>query len=101
MTILKNLVMEIIIETFRNPGEPSSRPIRVRPVPGQFKENYRVWCSVAMRKAKPIGSLFRVHVSFVHQQKGGTYLRIGLSAPWIPVTVNEVKRFFLEQHGQD
>jgi hypothetical protein len=34
--------MEVIVETFRNPGEASSRPIRVRPIAGQFKEKYRV-----------------------------------------------------------
>lgn len=92
--------MEIVVETFRNPGEPSSRPIRVRPVTGQFKENYRVWCSVAMRKAKPIGSLFRVQVSLVHQPQGETYLRIGLHAPWIPVAADEAKRFISEHYGQ-
>lgn len=92
--------MEIIVVTFRNPGEPSSRPIRVRPIPGQFKENYRVWCSVAMRKSKPIGSLFRVQVSLVHQPQGETYLRIGLHDPWIPVSESEAKRFFIDQFGQ-
>jgi len=92
--------MEIAVETYRNPGEPSSRPIRVRPVSGQFKEKYRVWCSVAMRKTKPIGSLFRVQVSFVHQPQGETYLRIGLHDPWISVTVDEAKRFVLEQYAQ-
>ena len=92
--------MEIIVETFRNPGEPSSRPIRVRPVLGQFKENYRVWCSVAMREAMPIGSFFRVQVSFVDQPQGDTYLRIGLHAAWIPVSEAEVKRNMLNRHDQ-
>lgn len=92
--------MEIVIETFRNPGEPSSRPIRVRPIFGQFKENYRVWCSVAMRRAKPIGSLFRVQVTPVYQPQGETYLRIGLYDPWVPVTADEAERFISEQYGQ-
>lgn len=92
--------MEIIVETFRNPGEPSSRPIRVRPIPGQFKDNYRVWCSVAMREAKPIGSFFRVQVSLVHQPQGETYLRVGLHDPWIPITENAAKQFVIDQFGQ-
>lgn len=92
--------MEIIVETFRNPGEPSSRPVRVRPIPGQFKDNYRVWCSVAMREAKPIGSLFRVQVSLVNQPQGEGYLRIGLHAPWIPVTESVAKQFVIDQFGQ-
>lgn len=91
--------MEIIVETFRNPGEPSSRPVRVRPIPGQFKDNYRVWCSVAMREAKPIGSLFRVQVSLVNQPQGEAYLRIGLHAPWITVSEDVAKQFIIDRFG--
>ena len=86
--------MEIIVETYRNPGEPSSRPIRVRPLPGQaFSEHYRVWCSVEMRRSKPVGSLYRVRVSLVHQPHGDSYLRVGLYDEWIPVTFEQAKRF--------
>jgi len=92
--------MEIVIETFRNLGEPSSRPIRVRPIPGQFEESYRVWCSVAMRRAKPIGSLFRVEVTLVQQPQGEAYMRIGLHAPWVPITADEAKQFISQQFGQ-
>lgn len=91
--------MEIVVETFRNPGEASSRPIRVRPVAGQFSDNYRVWCSVAMRTAKPIGSIFRVQVSFVRQPQGETYLRISLHAPWIPIDSDEAKVFISSRYG--
>jgi hypothetical protein len=85
---------EIIVETYRNPGEPSSRPVRVRPLPGQaFSENYRVWCSLEMRRSKPVGSLFRVPVSVVHQLRGDSYLRIGLYDTWVPITLEEAKRF--------
>lgn len=92
--------MEIVVETFRNPGEPSSRPIRVRPISGQFKDNYRVWCSVAMRKAKPIGSLFRVQATLVHQPQGEAYLRVGLNDVWIPVSAEEAKQFISHQYRQ-
>ena len=91
--------MEIIVETFRNPGEASSRPIRVRPVPGQFNENFRVWCSVSMRKTKQIGARFRVKVSLVHQPQGESYLRIGLNDPWVPVSEHEAKQFIIDRYG--
>lgn len=92
--------MEIIVETYRNPGEPSSRPVRVRPLPGQaFSEHYRVWCSLEMRRSRPVGSMFRVPVSVVHQPQGDSYLRIGLYAVWVPVTPEEAARY-IDEHGK-
>lgn len=86
--------MKVIVETYHNPGEPSSNPIRVRPYPGQsFSVNYRVWCSVKMRESRQVGSLFLVNVSEVHQPQGESYLRIGLYDKWIPVTHEDAKQF--------
>lgn len=88
--------MQIIIETFRNPGEPSSSKVRVRPLSGQFKESFRVWCSQAMRRAQPVGALFRVNVTRVDQPDGESYLRIGLHDPWEPVSHDEAEKFIRE-----
>lgn len=85
--------MDIIVETFRNPGEPTSRAVRVRPVKGQFAVDYRVWCSVKQRESKPIGSLFRVPVTMVHQPDGDSYLRVELNRPFIPLTTEEARQF--------
>jgi len=94
LTVARLWSMEIIVEIYRNPGEPSSRPVRVRPLPCQpYSENCHVWCSSGQRRANPQGSLFRVHVSLVHQPKKGSYLRIGINSPWTPVTSEEAKRF--------
>lgn len=90
--------MQIIIETFRNPGEPSSSKVRVRPFDGQFKESYRVWCSQSMRRAWPVGKLFRVWVTRVDQPDGESYLRIGLNHSWEPVSLSEAEKFILEEH---
>lgn len=93
-TFTLGTTMEIIIETFRNPGEPSSNPIRVRPIPGQnFPPSYRVWCSVAMRESKSVGALFRVNVSLVHQPDGDSYLRISRNVTWVPVSTAEARNF--------
>lgn len=84
--------MELIVETFRNLGEPSTKPIRVRPLAGQVEVDCRVWCSVSEREAKPVGALFRVEVSWVHPKGREPYLRISPSEPWTPVTLREAKR---------
>lgn len=88
--------MQIIVETFLNPGEPSSSKVRVRPIDGQFKETYRVWCSQAMRRSKPVGALFRVWVTRVDQPDGESYLRIGLYAPWESISRDEAEKFIRE-----
>lgn len=90
--------MKIIVETFRNPGEPSSSKVRVRPMAGQFKETYRVWCSQIMRRSQPVGALFRVCVTRVDQPDGESYLRIGLHDWWEPVSRDEVETFIREQY---
>jgi len=61
----------ILVETFRNPGEPSASPIRVRPVEGQgFPTTMRVECSKAMRASAPVGSRFRVWAQLKHANLG-------------------------------
>ena len=52
--------MEIIVETFRAPGEKSHSPVRVRPLPNQgLSTDISVECSKQMRNAFPVGQLFR------------------------------------------
>lgn len=74
--------MLIVVETFLNPGEPSVSPVRVRPLKGQFREDYRVWCSKTLRTARKVNSLFLVSVSFVIQEHKKTHLRIAMDEPW-------------------
>jgi hypothetical protein len=75
--------MFIIVETFLNPGEPSSAQRRVRPIPGQqFPVNMRVQCSRAMRHAFPLGTRFRFPVNLVENQNGGKFLREVGSGHW-------------------
>jgi hypothetical protein len=93
--------MQIIIEIFKNIGEPSSNELRVRPLSGQFNKNYRVWCSKKMRSACSVGALFRVLVTRVHQPDGDSYLRIGLHTNWEPVTHDEAMRFVNKRNIRD
>lgn len=85
--------MRILVETFVNPGEPSARSVRVRPCQGQFTRRYRVWCSEAARRERPIGSKFLVNVTEVHQPTSESYLRISPSEPWEQVSEAQAKKF--------
>ena len=88
--------MEILVETFYNPGEPSSNPIRVRPFPGQkFSSHFRVSCSVSMRESKSVGSLFRVNVSLVHQPDADPYLKIRNDEVWVSIDEKDAREFIL------
>jgi hypothetical protein len=79
-------MMSIIIETFMNPGEPSHETVRVRPIPGQFKEDYRVWCSTSQRKIAPVGSLFQVNATWVIAAGRKTQLKVDLHSRWVPIS---------------
>jgi len=49
----------IVIETYRNPGEPSDMPLRARPLSGQgIPLHYRVQCSEEKRMNHPAGTCF-------------------------------------------
>ena len=75
--------MYVIVETFLNPGEPSSAHYRVRPVSGQvFPVTMRVQCSRAMREAYPLGTKFRLPAMLVENKTGGKFLREVGSGPW-------------------
>ena len=92
-------MIEVIIETFWNDGEPPSNPVRVRPLGGQLDRDYRVWCSVKQRENPPVGSLFRVVVTWVKQSGREPYLRISPNSSWTPVNAREAKQFVARCHG--
>jgi hypothetical protein len=55
---------EVVVETFRAFGEPSSSSVRVRPAPEEgFPDGTRVQCSRTMRKAFPVGTRFRLYLT--------------------------------------
>lgn len=85
--------MQIVIETFRNHGEPSANPVRVRPLPGQLARDYRVWCSVTQRESFPVGAMFRVIVTWVRPAEKEPYLRIAPGDCWEPLTSEEAQQF--------
>ena len=75
--------MLIVVETFLNPGEPSSAIYRVRPLPGQgYSTGMRVQCSRAMRHSAPLGTHFRLWMSLIVPKDNAPFLRHGNSDRW-------------------
>lgn len=67
--------MQIIVETFRHAGEPSSALVRVRPVAGQvYPATIRVECSKSMRNSAQLGSRFRIYVQKKQREDGPVFL---------------------------
>ena len=83
--------MRIVVETFLNPGEPSSAKIRVRPVGGQFDSDFRVWCSNSRRESVGPNRKFLVHATWVLSETRKPQLRVELDSEWISVSESEAR----------
>jgi hypothetical protein len=81
--------MRIVVETFLNPGEPSSAAVRVRPSDGQFEGDFRVWCSNAKREAAGPNKLFLVDATWVLSSTRKPQLRVELDSDWQLITWEE------------
>jgi hypothetical protein len=93
--------MDIIVESFLNPGEPSDASRRVRPLPGQgFSTEMRVECSKAMRFAYPVGQLFRLTVQLKSREGGPDFLYSYHGDEWRPVTRSEASAFIAASFGK-
>ncbi len=91
--------MEIIIETFRARGEPSSSEIRARPAPGQgLSRDLRVECSKNMRQSHPVGTFFKVWAQLTDRQ-GTRFLYSNWRDPYKVLTAAEAKAFIRRQYA--
>lgn len=73
----------VAIETFRNPGEPSSKSLRARPLPGQgLGSAMRVECSSKMRNAYPPGTVFIVQAQVTDRDGGPSFLYTHFNWPY-------------------
>jgi len=65
----------IAIETYWNYGEPSSKRIRARPLPGQgYSSSMHVECSARMRESYPVGTVFVVEAQEKSKAGGPSFL---------------------------
>jgi hypothetical protein len=82
-----------IIETYENRGEPSSKKVRARPLPGQgVSPALNVECSVAMRESHKPGTLFKVDCK-VTDREGTQFLYRHFTWPFEVVTDAQAKQF--------
>ena len=66
------LYRTVAVETYRNPGEPSSAAVRVRPLLGQgLATDSKVEFSKKLRMKHALGTVFLVRVQ-VTEKEGGT-----------------------------
>lgn len=87
--------MEIVVETYRNPGEPSSNSVRVRPLPGQgVSVGMKVSCSTAMRTQHPVGTRFLLDVREMQRGSGAPFLYAPPTAAYKVLKDKEVERLF-------
>ena len=64
-----------LVETFRNPGEPTDAKIRVRPLARQgVSTSLRVECNRNMRKRNPVGTIFRITAKLTSREGGTPFL---------------------------
>lgn len=92
--------MYYVVETFRNPGEPSSAPLRVRPCLGQgLSLTIRVECSRSMREAHPAGQKFLIKVQWKRRDGAPDWLYCNYRDEWQPLTDLEADRIIRTQFG--
>jgi hypothetical protein len=91
---------KVAIETFRNPGEPSSASIRARPLAGQgFSISMRVECSSTMRKNYPVGTVFVVEAQLIDKEGGNQFLYTHYNWPYEVVAKNIVEQKIRHKNG--
>jgi len=85
----------VVVETYPNIGEPSSRRVRARPVRGQdpFLPEMKVRCSVEMREEDREGSKFIIKCQLTSCQGGRPFVSTSAHWPWYPVTDSDAARF--------
>lgn len=91
---------KVAIETFRNPGEPSSASIRARPLAGQgFSTSMRVECSSKMRKNYPLGTVFVVEAQLIDKEGGNQFLYTHYNWPYEVVAKNVAEQRIRSKNG--
>ena len=82
----------VAVESFRNPGEPSSASIRARPLPGQgFDQDMRVECSSKMRNNHPVGTIFIIQAQVIDKDGGTQFLYTHYNWPYSVVSRSEAE----------
>lgn len=81
---------QVIIETFKNAGDRSSKSIRAKPIFGQGLDvSMKVECSSKMRKSHPVGTLFLLKAKITDKEGGTPFLYAHYDTPYKVISNNE------------
>ena len=87
-----------IIQTYENYGEPSSKKVRARVLPGQgVATDRKVECSEGMRLSHPVGSYFKVRCKVTNREGGTPFLYRHYNWAYELVSQEQAERFINEQ----
>lgn len=93
----REAMMFIVVETFLNPGEPSSSKIRVRAVAGQgIAADVRVQCSKGMREEFRLGQRFLLEVNWCKPDAAKDFLTANFRDKPHPLSDAEAQRHISE-----
>jgi hypothetical protein len=91
---------EIVIETYRNPGEPSRKKIRARPLPGQgLPVDLKVECSSSMRERHAVGTRFIVCCKLTDREGGTPFLYTSYQWPYRVLSDIAAEEFIRKRQG--
>jgi len=90
----------IVIETYRNPGEPTDARIRARPLPGQGLDvNMKVECSRKMREKYPIGTKILIEAKVTDREGGTPFLYAYRNATYKVLSDSDAATFIQKHYG--
>ena len=85
---------KVVIQTYVNSGDASSKSVRANPIPGQGLDvNMKVRCSSSMRKKHPIGTLFLLELKVTDKEGGTPFLHAHHDASYKVISANEADDF--------
>lgn len=93
--MVESLYREVVVETYRAVGEPSSSGVRVRPLPGQgYSVHMNVECSKSMRQNHPVGTRFLIQATLTSKEGGSPFLYSYFQWPYRVLSAAEVDEHF-------
>ena len=91
---------QVVIETYRNAGEPTSARIRARPIPGQgLSTDMKVECSREMREKYPVGTKILIDAKITDREGGTPFLYAHYAATYEVISDSAAKGFIRERYG--
>lgn len=92
---------DVVIETYQNNHEASSKRIRARPLRGQgLDPSMNVECSSKMRKNHPVGTKFILQAKVTDREGGSPFLYAHFNSSYRVVSDQEAKDFIDKMYNK-